>query len=204
MWRWHLHISLVVSWGLPPYNLLYPVKFAVTKRLINDDHDDDHDNQRLRSAGDNDRRLKVSRDRWSKHAWSNSHDEISSDKRSKSAWSNCVLCIPFILSGSPNECGLHTCDVRVITTWRLDCGSSCRPQLRIYFSKGTVNRSFSSYPRPFFFQSKAKWKSLIWFLFPCTQMKLIITRKVFYLALFWKWGFLELENTPLAMHPKLL
>ena len=25
------------------------------------------------------------------------------------------MCIPFILSGSPNEC----CDVRVITTWRL-------------------------------------------------------------------------------------
>ena len=30
-----------------------------------------------------------------------------------------VLCIPFILSGSPNECWLNTCDTCVITTWRL-------------------------------------------------------------------------------------
>ena len=42
-----------------PNNQLYPVKFAVTKSLINDDDDDDDDdNQRLRSAGDNDRRSK--------------------------------------------------------------------------------------------------------------------------------------------------
>ena len=40
--------------------------------------------------------------RWSKHAQSNS-----------------VLCIPFIPSGSPNECWLHTCDACVITTLRL-------------------------------------------------------------------------------------
>ena len=31
----------------------------------------------------------------------------------------CVMCIPFILSGSPNECWLHTCDACVTTTWRL-------------------------------------------------------------------------------------
>ena len=30
-----------------------------------------------------------------------------------------VLCIPFILSGGPNECWLHTCDACVITTWKL-------------------------------------------------------------------------------------
>ena len=29
------------------------------------------------------------------------------------------MCILFILSGSPNECWLHTCDACVITTWRL-------------------------------------------------------------------------------------
>ena len=29
------------------------------------------------------------------------------------------MCIPFILSGSPNQCWLHTCDACVITTWRL-------------------------------------------------------------------------------------
>ena len=32
---------------------------------------------------------------------------------------NLVLCIPFILSESPNKCWLHTCDSCVITTWRL-------------------------------------------------------------------------------------
>ena len=49
----------------------------------------------------------------------NMHDQITSDKRSKRTWSHCVMCIPFILSGSPNECWLHTCDAYVITTWRL-------------------------------------------------------------------------------------
>ena len=38
----------------------------------------------------------------------------------KCAWSKCVLCIfPYILSGSPNECWLHTCDAYIIKTWRL-------------------------------------------------------------------------------------
>ena len=82
----------------------------------------------IRSAGDNDRRSK----RFCSSAvlcvsftWQmvkNARNQISSDKRSKHAWSNCVLCIPYILSGSPNECNecwLHTCDVCVITTWRL-------------------------------------------------------------------------------------
>ena len=55
-----------------------------------------------------------SRDRWSEHAWS-----YSSDRRSKRQWSNCFMSIPFILSGSPNECWLHTCDACAITTWRL-------------------------------------------------------------------------------------
>ena len=32
---------------------------------------------------------------------------------------HCVLCIPFILSGSPNHCLLHTCDACLITSWRL-------------------------------------------------------------------------------------
>ena len=39
--------------------------------------------------------------------------------KGQNAWSNCVLCIPFILSGSPKECWLNTCDACVITTWRL-------------------------------------------------------------------------------------
>ena len=46
-------------------------------------------------------------------------DLITSDRRSKREWSNHVLCIPFILSESANECWLHTCDACVITTWRL-------------------------------------------------------------------------------------
>ena len=45
-------------------------------------------------------------------------DQIMSDRRSKHAWSNCVLCIPFIVSGSPNEYWLHKCDACVIKTWR--------------------------------------------------------------------------------------
>ena len=49
----------------------------------------------------------------------NTRDQITSDRRSKRAWSNCVMCIPFILGGSPNECWLHTSDPCVITTWTL-------------------------------------------------------------------------------------
>ena len=45
------------------------------------------------------------------------HDQITRGRRSRRLWS--FFCIPFILSGSPNECWLHTCHARVITTWRL-------------------------------------------------------------------------------------
>ena len=48
----------------------------------------------------------------------NTRDQITSDSRSKRAWSKCVLCIPFILSGSPKECWLHTCDACVTVTKR--------------------------------------------------------------------------------------
>ena len=41
------------------------------------------------------------------------------DQITKCSRSNCVLCIPLILSGSPNECWVRTCDACVITTWRL-------------------------------------------------------------------------------------
>ena len=49
----------------------------------------------------------------------NTSDKLTSDRRSKRTWLNCVLCIPFILSGSPNESWLHTSDACVITTWIL-------------------------------------------------------------------------------------
>ena len=75
--------------------------------------------QRLRSVGNNNRRSKrfcsstvlsqVSCDRWSKHT-------RSSDRRSEHLSSKCVLCIPYILSGSPNKCWIHTCDAWVVTT----------------------------------------------------------------------------------------
>ena len=53
-------------------------------------------------------------DAWSKHEWSD-YDGVEGRN---GVWSNCVLCIPFILSGGPIERWLHTCDACVITTWR--------------------------------------------------------------------------------------
>ena len=50
----------------------------------------------------------------------NMHDQIMSDRRSKLAVSKCVLFIPYIVSGNPNECSwLHTCDTFILTTWIL-------------------------------------------------------------------------------------
>ena len=81
-------------------------------------------NQRLRSAGDNDQRSK----RFCSIAvlcvsfmWhgQNTRHQITRGRRAKRALSNCVVYIKFILSGSPNECWLYTCDACVITTWRL-------------------------------------------------------------------------------------
>jgi len=49
----------------------------------------------------------------------NRRDQIARGRRLRPLWSNCVLCIPFILSGIPNECWLPTCNVFVTMTWRL-------------------------------------------------------------------------------------
>ena len=49
----------------------------------------------------------------------NIRDQITSDKRSKRGLSNCVLCIPFILSGSPIDSDL---EIKIAS-------SSCRPKL---------------------------------------------------------------------------
>ena len=89
-------------------------------------------NQRLRSAGDNDQRSKCFCFR---AVLCVSFTQQMVKTRvirlwvvEGPNWSNCVLCIPYILSGSPNECWLHTCDACVITTWRWIADSSCRPQ----------------------------------------------------------------------------
>ena len=42
----------------------------------------------------------------------NPRDQITRGRRSKHRQSNCIFCLPFILSGSPNECWIHTCDQR--------------------------------------------------------------------------------------------
>ena len=86
-------------------------------------------NRRLQSAGYDDWRSKWKKKRFCSNTvllhkfhltdgW-NMRDQITQGRRSKHAWSNCVLCIPFILSGSPNECWPHTSDACVITTWKL-------------------------------------------------------------------------------------
>ena len=45
--------------------------------------------------------------------------QVSRDRRSKRTWSDYVLCIPFILGGSSNECWLHLCQACVRAPWRL-------------------------------------------------------------------------------------
>ena len=49
----------------------------------------------------------------------NKCDQTTSDRRSKCIWSNWAQCIQLILSGSPHECWLHSCNACIITTWWL-------------------------------------------------------------------------------------
>ena len=81
-------------------------------------------NQRLRSADDNGQKSK----RFSSNTvlclgfkWQMVKTRMIRLRgvEGRNVWSKCVLCLPFILSGSPNECWLNTCDACVITTWRL-------------------------------------------------------------------------------------
>ena len=88
-------------------------------------------NQRLWSVGDSNQRSKINAVKrfcsntvllsefhlWSKYVVSDYEGRWSKRPRP-----NCVWCIPFILSGIPNECWLHTCDACVITTWLLHVG----------------------------------------------------------------------------------
>ena len=49
----------------------------------------------------------------------NACEQITRGRRLKHMWSNCILSVPFILSGNPNECWLHRCNTCVITPSRL-------------------------------------------------------------------------------------
>ena len=61
------------------------------------------------------------------HLWSKYMVSDYDGRRSKRAWPNCVLCIPFMFSGIPNECWLHTWDtcnnnleIRIMgSSWRM-------------------------------------------------------------------------------------
>ena len=61
-----------------------------------------------------------------------------SDRRSKCAWSNCVMYIPFILSGNQNKCWPHTPDAFIITTWRLGLRATRGACNKTYFLTRTV------------------------------------------------------------------
>ena len=62
----------------------------------------------------------------------NMHYQITRGKRSKRTRSNCILCLLFILSGSPNECWLRTCDACILTTWRLGLRPLLSPVIKAH------------------------------------------------------------------------
>ena len=64
----------------------------------------------------------------------NMRDQITTGRTSKHGWSHCLLCIPFILSGSPNK--LLATYMRRMRNNNLEikiAGSSYRPQLFYYW-----------------------------------------------------------------------
>ena len=69
----------------------------------------------------------------------NKCDQITNNRRSKCVWSNCVQCIQLILSGSPHECWLHTCNACVLTAWQLGLWAPLVP---------AINRIWTSQPSP--------------------------------------------------------
>ena len=65
----------------------------------------------------------------------NTRNQIMRCSLSKRAWSNCVVYIPFILSGTPTKCWLRTCDSCVITTWTLGLGAplvTCNKSYKLF------------------------------------------------------------------------
>ena len=86
-------------------------------------------NQRVGSVGDNDWRSKrfcsstVLCIRFMCQMVKTRMIRLRVSRRSKCTWLNCILYFPLILTGSPNECWLHTCYACIITTWRLGLGA---------------------------------------------------------------------------------
>ena len=78
-------------------------------------------NQRLRSAGDNETLFlhRCASRKFHMIDSQNTLDQMTSHRGSKSEWLNWIICIPFIISWSPNESWLHKCDACAKTTWRL-------------------------------------------------------------------------------------
>ena len=149
-WKERLSVSTLLFWWTEGRMLTSSLTYSVVSQgkwargaVISHcpfDNSCTSNNQTLRSAGDNDRSSK----RFCSNVWcalrkfhvtdgQNTRDQITRDRRSKRGRSNCVLCIPFILSGSPNECWLHTCDACVIRTWRLGCGLLLSPAMKRLF-----------------------------------------------------------------------
>ena len=48
------------------------------------------------------------------------HDQVTSGSKSQCTLPDCIIYIPFILSGSPNKHQLHKCFSCIKATWRLE------------------------------------------------------------------------------------
>ena len=129
----------------------------------------------------------------------NTRDQITSDRKSNSMWSNCILCIPFILSGSLNECWLHTSDASVITTWRFGLWAPVVPR-----NYDVINVAFSEWQ---FLSYRSGGEKLVRYQenSSCVIMSVILMTTLFYNALIlqgenWCWSLLG----PKGLSPQLL
>ena len=125
-------------------------------------------------------------------------DQITSDRKSKGVWSNCILWIPFILSGSLNECWLHTSDASVITTWRFGLRAPVVPR-----NYDVINVAFSEWQ---FLSYRSGGEKLVRYQenSSCVIMSVILMTTLFYKALtlhgeIWCWTLLGLKRLILGM-----
>ena len=119
---------------------------------------------------------------------------------------NFVFGIPFILSESPNECWVHTCDACVITTWRLGLPAPLVAAKRVYrpLNVGQKKRCEMCRPRvkpvieealnqgtiPQLFSSEGPRKLISHFRVPpglCIKARLTAQ------PLIWKWFFILMQ-----------